>query len=73
MATGPAIRISWATPAGIHTARSGGTAQLPSRVLTSMAPCAAKTSWARSWECGAMRWPSGKSLAIAATGRGTRW
>ena len=35
--------------AGIHTARWGGTARLPSRVEMSMAPCAAKMSWARSW------------------------
>ena len=40
--------------AGIHTARWGGTSQLPSWVRTSMAPCAAKMSWARSCRCGAM-------------------
>ena len=72
MATAPAMRISWVTPAGIHTARCGGTAQVPSPVLTSMAPSAAKMSCARSWEWGAMWWPSAKSLAMAATGRGTR-
>ena len=73
IATAPAIRISCVTPAGTQTARWGGTAQLPADVLTSITPSTAKRSWARSWEWGAMWWPSVKSLAMAATGRGTRW
>ncbi len=54
MATTPGMRISCAIPAGIQTARCGGTAQLPLSVLTSITPAAAKMSWARGWRCRAM-------------------
>ena len=70
MATSPAMRISWVTPPGIHTARWGGTAQLPSRVAMSMAPCAAKMSWARSWLCGSDVMAGGEVLGHGGHGAG---
>ncbi len=39
--TAPTMRTEWGTPAGIHTARSGGAAQAPCGVETTATPFSA--------------------------------
>src|ERR1700733_6272744 len=50
-----------AVSAGIHTARSGGTTQMPSLVSTVITPSGAKSNWSSTWECRLITWPCAKS------------
>src|SRR5271156_4585393 len=55
------MATSCAVSAGIHTARNGGTTQMPSLVFTVITPCDAKSNWSSRWECRLITWPCSKS------------
>src|ERR1700691_816734 len=51
MAAFDAAPVSCASPAGIHSARVGGSTQVASSVSTVSTPLAAHASWWSSWVC----------------------
>ena len=59
MVAGPDDRVSCRSPAGIHSARVGGSTQVASAVLTVSTPLAAQASWWSSWVCQSNTSPAG--------------
>ena len=55
----PSARMACSRPAGIHSARPGGTTQIPLSVSTVMTPAMAWTSWIRAWAWRSIRVPAG--------------
>ncbi len=45
MVAGPAARVSCRSPAGIHSARVGGSTQVDASVTTVSTPLGAQASW----------------------------
>ena len=64
MCTSPAVLTRCGIFGGIHTARSGGTSQVASRVSMRITPRVAKMSWKRGWLCQAISWAGGRSRAM---------
>jgi len=55
----PSEAVSCRSPAGIHSARVGGSTQVASAVSTVSTPLAAQASWWSSWVCQSKRVPAG--------------
>ena len=55
----PSEAVSCLRPAGIHSARVGGSTQVASAVSTVSTPLAAQASWWSSWVCQSKRVPAG--------------
>src|SRR5215469_4842228 len=72
METRPEMATECGVFAGIHTARCGGTTQMPPFVRNVMTPLEANRSWSSGCECSGMKCPSSRSaetLARSATRR----
>src|SRR5215472_2807781 len=70
--TCPEIATECGVFAGIHTARSGGTTQMPSWVRTVMTPLEANNNWSSGCECSGMQWPSFSVADTLATSQTSR-
>jgi len=55
----PSEAVSCRSPAGIQSARVGGSTQVDSAVSTVSTPLAAQASWWSSWVCQSKRVPAG--------------
>src|SRR5271169_3623031 len=59
--TRPEVDTEWGVFAGIQTARSGGTTQMPCFARTVITPCEANRSWSSGCACSGIKWPSPSS------------
>jgi hypothetical protein len=67
MVARPSEPVSCRSPAGIHSARVGGSTQVASRVSTVSTPLAAQASWWSSWVCQSKRVPAGMGKVATTT------
>ena len=63
----PSEAVSCGSPAGIHSARVGGSTQVASAVSTVSTPLAAQASWWSSWVCQSKRVPAGMGKSATKT------
>jgi len=59
MVAAPDDSVSWRSPAGIHSARVGGSTQAAELVRTVSTPLAAQASWCSEWVCQSNTDPAG--------------
>ncbi len=67
MVARPSEPVSCGSPAGIHSARVGGSTQVASCVSTVRTPLAAQASWWSSWVCQSKRVPAGMGKVATTT------
>jgi hypothetical protein len=67
MVARPSEPVSCGSPAGIHSARVGGSTQVASWVSTVSTPLAAQASWWSSWVCQSKRVPAGMGKVATTT------